>query len=165
MTTKIINNHNKLTKLAILYCAGLGSGFSKKAPGTVGTIAAMLLAAIFLQLEIYLNLFYLLFSLFILASGAVSINYLFKKGAISEKDPQFIVIDEWAGYFLAFSISKISYEGLLISFFLFRIFDILKPFGIKEVEKLDQGLGIMLDDYLAGFYAGLVSLFIMNYLF
>jgi phosphatidylglycerophosphatase A len=75
------------------------------------------------------------------------------------KDPSIVVIDEVAGLTLAVLISYGKPYYLLLSFVLFRFFDILKPLFIKKLEKIGSaGTGIMLDDLLAGVYAGLAVL-------
>lgn len=71
------------------------------------------------------------------------------------KDPQQIVIDEVAGILVTLMFIPVTLPAFLVGFFLFRIFDILKPLGIKKAEKWPRGWGIMADDVLAGIYANL----------
>ena len=69
------------------------------------------------------------------------------------KDPQFVVIDEVAGQLIALIAVPLSWKTLLASLILFRTFDILKPPPVRQLERLPEGSGIMLDDVAAGLYA------------
>jgi len=78
--------------------------------------------------------------------------------ALGTKDPGVIVIDEVAGMMLSVVTLPRSIPVLLAAFVLFRIFDIWKPFPARESQALSGGLGVMLDDLIAGLYALLVLL-------
>ena len=69
------------------------------------------------------------------------------------KDPQFVVIDEVAGQWIALLLAPLSWKTLLAGFILFRVFDILKPPPVRQLERLREGLGIVVDDVAAGVYA------------
>jgi len=69
------------------------------------------------------------------------------------KDPQFVVIDEVAGQLIALIAAPLGWKTFLASFILFRAFDIVKPPPVRQLEKLPEGAGIVLDDVAAGFYA------------
>jgi len=69
------------------------------------------------------------------------------------KDPQFVVIDEVAGQLVALIAVPLALKPFLAGFILFRAFDILKPFPIRKLERLPEGLGIVVDDLGAGLYA------------
>lgn len=73
--------------------------------------------------------------------------------ASGKKDPQFVVIDEVAGQLLALVAAPFTWKSLLAGFILFRAFDIVKPPPVRHLEKLPEGIGIMLDDVAAGLYA------------
>lgn len=73
--------------------------------------------------------------------------------ASATKDPQFVVIDEVAGQLIALIAIPLSWETFLVGLILFRVFDILKPPPVRQLEKLPEGAGIMLDDVAAGLYA------------
>lgn len=133
---------------------GLYSGLAPKAPGTVGSVAALFIIFCVIYAQIYLLLIVILF-----LSCAIS---LWVSGYFEEQygeDPPRLVIDEWAGQSLTFI--AISFTGdlksdlilLFAGFILFRFFDILKPLGINYIQKFKQGYGILGDDLLAGFYA------------
>ena len=70
-------------------------------------------------------------------------------------DPSEVVIDEVAGFLLTMFLLPLSWLTLGLGFILFRVFDILKPYPIKQAEKLRGGLGIVMDDLVAGIYAHL----------
>jgi len=73
--------------------------------------------------------------------------------ATGSKDPQFVVIDEVAGQLIALIAVPPSWKTLLAGFILFRVFDILKPPPVRQLERLPEGTGIVLDDVAAGLYA------------
>ena len=72
------------------------------------------------------------------------------------KDPQFVVIDEVAGQLIAFFGVPPSWKSLLTGFILFRVFDIIKPPPVRQLERIPDGAGIVLDDVAAGIYALIV---------
>lgn len=72
--------------------------------------------------------------------------------ACGNKDPQFVVIDEVAGQLIAFIGVPLVWKWALASFILFRIFDMLKPPPVRQLERLPGGNGIVLDDVAAGAY-------------
>lgn len=133
--------------------AGFGSGYSPIAPGTIGSLAAIvpvyfsaLLDPIFGPL--------LLVTLFSLLSLWVTEACVEAWG----DDPGKMVMDEFAGQALVFTSITLSFSTddwwiILSAFVLFRFFDILKPLGIYQLQKLKSGWGILTDDLLAGFYA------------
>jgi phosphatidylglycerophosphatase A len=69
------------------------------------------------------------------------------------KDPQFVVIDEVAGQLVALIAVPLSWKTFLAGLILFRVFDILKPFPVRRLERLPEGTGIVVDDMGAGLYA------------
>ena len=73
--------------------------------------------------------------------------------ASATKDPQFVVIDEVAGQLIALIAVPLAWKTFLAGFILFRAFDIVKPPPVRQLEKLPEGIGIVLDDVAAGFYA------------
>ncbi|MDR9419822.1 phosphatidylglycerophosphatase A [Gracilimonas sp.] len=133
---------------------GFYSGLSPYAPGTAGSLAALLIIFGIIYLEVYLLLL-LLMILAILISFWTAPHFEEEYG----KDPQRMVIDEWAGQSLTFT--AITFTGnihsdiiiLLAGFILFRIFDIIKPFGINKIQNKEGTIGILGDDLLAGLYA------------
>lgn len=94
-------------------------------------------------------------SIFIASYYAVKQLNLDKKS-----DPQFVVVDEVIGILLTFMIAPVHALSLAAGFFLFRIFDILKPFPCRHMERLPGFWGIMMDDVFAGIYAATVLYFV-----
>jgi phosphatidylglycerophosphatase A len=128
---------------------GLGSGAAPKAPGTFGTVAGLL---IYLLLPAMSSSSYLLFVLLTLLVGI----WLCGKTAsdIGVHDHGGIVWDEFVGMWLALWLIPEGWVWLLLAFGLFRLFDIVKPWPIGWLDrKLGGGLGIMMDDVLAGLFA------------
>ncbi|MCG2713167.1 MAG: phosphatidylglycerophosphatase A [Candidatus Omnitrophica bacterium] len=82
---------------------------------------------------------------------------------LNEKDSRKIVIDEVSGMLICCCFIPATFFHALAAFFLFRVFDILKPFPIKRLEGIKGSLGVMLDDILAAFYA-LAALNIIDYI-
>lgn len=144
-----------LSTCANFLATGFYSGLCPKAPGTAGTVVAMLLVFVAhwtypqATLQIILPL-----AIATTLLGILSANYLCRIGFYGEsKDPKQIVIDEFAGYFVALIGLDLSPTILVLAFFWFRVFDILKPPPVSTAEKLPLGYGIVLDDVVAGIYA------------
>ncbi|GAA7409720.1 phosphatidylglycerophosphatase A [Helicobacter pylori] len=136
------------------------SGYSKKAPGTIGSLVALLL-----------GLPILIFSANTLFLGAVLIGLIAIAQIDKEEeeskihDSSYIVIDELVGMWLAMAISGLSLAGVVLSFIFFRIYDITKPSLIGKIDKeVKGGLGVVADDALAGVLAGLSVLLVINIL-
>ena len=119
------------------------------APGTwTSLVATITWYFIFKDLIVYF-LPMVTFLLFIL--GIISSNVIIKDS--KEHDPSKIVIDEWVGQWLAFTLLPVTIQTGLIGFLAFRFFDILKPGPVKKMERLPKGLGVMADDVMAGILA------------
>lgn len=134
-----------------------GLGFFPIAPGTLTSLAIVLLYKYLihvLALPYLLLIFLLLCVLGVLAAAAYS-------SELKKTDPRQVVIDEAAGQFLVFLSITPDWTLLVIGFLLFRLFDILKPFPIRRLERLPGGWGIMADDIAAALMAkALLHLFI-----
>jgi len=134
-----------------------GLGFFPVAPGTLTSLAIVLLYKYLLHvlaLPYLLLIFLLVCVLGVLAAAAYS-------SELKETDPRQVVIDEAAGQFLVLLSITPDWTLLVIGFLLFRLFDILKPFPIRRLERLPGGWGIMADDIAAALMAkALLHLFI-----
>jgi phosphatidylglycerophosphatase A len=149
-----------LTNPILFLAFGFGSGLAKKAPGTFGTLAALPLYLLLTQTD---NLIYSLITIAVTIVGV----YICDKAAeeLGEHDFGGIVWDEIAGYIITLWFIPFSWQSLVLGFILFRFFDILKPWPIKWADrKVKGGLGIMLDDVLAGVLANIVLRFVMGWL-
>ncbi len=127
---------------AVSTCFGLG--FLTRMPGTVASFAAVLAA-----FAIPINIFVLAATIVI---GVIASGSYAAKG--SAEDPPEVVIDEVAGMWIALYGHAPGY--FIPALGLFRIFDIVKPFPIRNAEKLPGGIGIMADDIIAGIFANLL---------
>jgi phosphatidylglycerophosphatase A len=83
--------------------------------------------------------------------------------AHASKDPQFVVIDEVAGQWITFLLAPVAWKTLLAGFILFRGFDIVKPPPVRQLERLPEGTGIVLDDVAAGIYALIVMQLLLHF--
>ena len=151
---QILNQDPATRKVALgtpagLLAFGFGSGLSKFAPGTMGTIAAIPFA--FLLKSLPVVWFWLLLVAFFLAGIWICET---SSRRLGQHDPGGIVWDEMVAYWLTVAFVPVSWPWWLAAFVLFRIFDIFKPWPIRQVEKrFGGGLGIMLDDIFAAAYA------------
>ncbi|MFH0925818.1 MAG: phosphatidylglycerophosphatase A [bacterium] len=134
-----------------LIATGLYAGYFPFASGTFGTLVGIILFLIISRFSSGLYLV-LVVSLFLVGVGvSTQAEIIF-----GQKDSGYIVIDEIVGFLVTmmFVPNKIGY--ILVGFFFFRLFDVLKPYPARAMEKINGGFGIMLDDVFAGFYAFLV---------
>jgi phosphatidylglycerophosphatase A len=133
-----------------------GVGFLPMAPGTWGSLAALLIYVPVRQLGLdeYTLGCLLLFLLFSIASLALGRD---AERAAGQRDPRWFVLDEMAGVFLAlYGLARYNFAFAGAAFLLFRFFDVLKIGGIGWVEKRFRGsLGILLDDLVAASFANL----------
>jgi phosphatidylglycerophosphatase A len=83
--------------------------------------------------------------------------------AAGQEDPGFVVIDEVAGQWIALLFVPLSWKTLLVGFILFRSFDIVKPPPARQLERLPEGMGIVMDDVAAGAYALLVMQLVLHF--
>ena len=137
-----------LRKFAYILATGLGSGYAPLIPGTAGSLAALLIFWFFPR-SVYLQLLMILITY---------ITGVWAAGLIEQEkgdDPGLVVIDEFAGQWIALIFVPQTIPVYLVSFVLFRFFDILKPFPVRQAEKLPAGWGVMTDDIMAGLYANI----------
>ena len=137
---------------------GLGSGLSPFAPGTAGTLMAVLL-------YIPLSMLPLTSYVAVLIIGSLAGIYLCEKTSnkLGGHDHPAIVWDEFLGFWLTMLFAPSGWMWIVIGFVLFRLFDIWKPWPISVIDhKVKGGFGIMLDDLVAGAYA-LVVLQLLHY--
>ena len=131
---------------------GFGSGLYKKGPGTAGSIVAIPIFYLLLNLPSLLQWLFVVTLFFV---GLYSSNKVIN--LIDQKDPSFIVIDEIVAVLFLFIMIPTNIKFLAFAFILFRIFDIFKPFPVSWAENhLKGALGIMLDDIVAALLSLLV---------
>jgi phosphatidylglycerophosphatase A len=148
-----------LNHFFLLFSTGFGVGYSPVAPGTLGTLIAI-------------PVYYFLSAIPSPIYEITLIGFFFLSVWISEnaeiffgkKDDQRIVIDEMMGFLITMLWVPKATHFIVIGFFLFRLFDILKPFPIRRLERrLKGGFGVVLDDVIAGIYANIILHFISFY--
>ena len=137
----------------VFLALGLGSGCSPRAPGTAGTLLAVplcWLAQTYLSALAYALLTIALFSVGIALCGAAAER-------LNVPDHPSIVWDEICGFFITMTAAPPGWMWLAVGFVLFRLFDICKPWPIRQIEQhVPGGFGIMGDDVMAAAYAWLV---------
>ncbi|WGZ96306.1 MAG: phosphatidylglycerophosphatase A [Candidatus Thiothrix putei] len=128
---------------------GFGSGLSPVAPGTAGTLAAIPLYLLLVQLPLWS---YVLVLLLISVAGIWICGESSRR--LGVHDHGGIVWDEFAGFLLTMLAAPGGWVWIVVGFALFRLFDIWKPWPVRVADRqVVGGLGIMLDDILAGIYA------------
>jgi len=142
-------NTSRKNDLVVFLATGCFSGFLPKMPGTWGTFAAIPLVIISHRLTSIMQpvvaAVFVTFAAYI--AGRAEILF-------EDRDARPIVIDEMVGFLIALLWLPLNFLTLCLGFFLFRLFDIIKPPPISTVEKrLHGGWGIVLDDVLAGVFA------------
>ena len=148
---------------ATLVATCFGAGYLRPGPGTWGSAATVLLwwllgrwitpgrqpwAAALLALAVVLV-------------GIPAATQVAR--ASGRKDPQFVVIDEVAGQLITLIAAPIAWQSLLMGFILFRAFDIVKPPPVRQLERLPEGVGIVVDDVGAGLYGLAVMQVVLHF--
>lgn len=135
------------------------------APGTFGTLCAIPLLWAVRRIGVIYGI-----SQLILILSVIALAFFVIKGALivmPEKDPQQIVIDEVAGFFIAMYLFPFKIFYLVFAFCIFRLADIEKPFGIDVLEGLPGAWGVMCDDLAAGaltvFFLAWIVFFLENF--
>ncbi|MDF1672031.1 MAG: phosphatidylglycerophosphatase A [Vicingaceae bacterium] len=147
------------------FATALGAGYSPFAPGTAGAIVGCIALWLFEKYNIISTTSTPILFIGLITGttvlGIIATNNLEKEWG---KDPQKVVIDEVIGLWITMMFIPFTWLNLLIAFVLFRFFDIAKPLGIRKMESLGGGLGVMADDMLAGIYGNIVLLIIIRFL-
>jgi len=127
---------------------GFGSGKAPFAPGTFGTLAGIIPVLLTAGAPYWVKA---IVFVAMLVLGTIASQYHGTYTGV--KDASEVVIDEIAAYYMIFLLFPVSPFTIIAGFLLFRLFDITKPYPIKHFEKLDGGVGVMMDDIIAGFYS------------
>lgn len=142
------NIQKYFNKIIILLATGLGTGFFPKAPGTMGSILAVLIYLL-IDKEIFLTYtIILILSSFYIGGKAEEI--------FKEKDCQKITIDELVGMSIALLFTSNNTVYIIIALILFRFFDIYKIYPANKIEKLKGSIGLIGDDIIAGLYTAII---------
>ena len=140
---------------------GLYSGYLPKAPGTWGSLVGLFIFFILhtLSLPVYLAVVAGLFLVGSFAAGEA-------EKIMDHKDPGLVVIDEIVGMLITMIAVPATPLAMALGFILFRIFDIAKPFPVGFIDqRFHGGLGIMLDDVMAGIYSLVILQVLVRFLF
>jgi len=136
-------------KAAIILSTWFGSGLMPRASGTFGTLAAIPL--------ILIGRLGTGWSAVALAVVTLSAFWASQRTLelLGREDPSEVVIDEAAGFAATMFSLPLTWESVALGFIFFRLFDVVKPWPVRQAERLKGGLGIVMDDLLAGVYAHL----------
>ncbi len=138
-----------MDRLFLFIATGAWTGYLPKAPGTWGSVlgVAIWFGLHNLRLNHYLAVIGILFIVGTICAGAA-------EKIVDRGDPGLVVIDEIVGQLIALIAVPLNPFAVVAAFVLFRIFDILKPFPVNWLDQhIHGGMGIMLDDVMAGCYA------------
>lgn len=143
------------TKVALLFATWFGCGYFPVGPGTVGSLGgiaiAILLQRWFTSWHLALTLAIVLVLIPGIWSATETARYL------KRKDPGIVVVDEVLGQWVTLvAAPTLTWKTVLAGFVLFRLFDIWKPWPVRQLEELPQGIGIIADDLAAGAYGALI---------
>lgn len=147
--------------IAALAVSTVGVGYLPLAPGTWGSLVGVAIYFGYAGIvsSIGSNLRFALTAVLLLLIVMIGIWAASKTAEImGGKDPQIVVVDEVMGQLLAFAFVPFTtgLATLIVGFVLFRLFDIVKPYPVKQFEQLPGGIGICADDLVAGVYAGVL---------
>ncbi len=137
-------------RLALILATVGGAGFF---PIASGTFASALAIPLYYLLR-NSNTWYVAVTILCCVVGVWAANEA--EAHLGEKDPHAVVIDEVAGYLISAAFLPMHVFYPIAAFFLFRLFDIWKPFPARQSQDLPGGWGIMVDDVIAGIYANLI---------
>ena len=149
-----------MRRFVILFATWWGTGYSPIASGTIGTAAAIPLYLLLVRLPILYYLLLLIpltiFSCWVSGRAETIFN---------EKDSGKIVIDEVVGYLVTMTGVPLSFKSVILGFFLFRFFDVVKvpPANIID-RQMHNGCGVVLDDVVAGLYACVLLHILLRFL-
>lgn len=152
---KELQNQHRISLFSKIVATGFFSGYSPIAPGTAGSLVAVLIYWIFfnsnLQILIALLIF---FTLGILTSSK------FEKR--DGHDPKVVVVDEIIGMWISILFIEKKILNIFIAFLIFRAMDVIKPPPAREFDRMKGGFGIIMDDVVAGIYANILTQLILN---
>ncbi|MDH4321004.1 MAG: phosphatidylglycerophosphatase A [Desulfobulbaceae bacterium] len=148
-----------MDKLIMFLATGFGAGYLPKAPGTWGTLVALPIHLLLVRTtpNHYAMIMAGLIVFGILIAGSA-------EKILDKADPGCVVIDEIAGMLITLIGAPLNWQAMVVGFALFRFFDILKPFPVNIADqRFHGGIGIMLDDLIAGLYGLLILQLLCRY--
>lgn len=146
-----------MTRFAFLLATWFGCGRSPFAPGTAGSAGALAIAVALHYYAGFTGWPFLVMAALLFGPAVWSAGVAARVSKI--KDPGFVVVDEVVGQWITLAAARpFNWKSCLAAFALFRLFDVLKPTPVRQLEALPGGWGINADDAMAGVYAALVIL-------
>ena len=144
-----------MNRLALALATCFGCGYFRWGPGTIGSLAGIIIAAL---LRAYTGAGRLTFFMLVLLLLAPAIWASTQSARLrQEKDPSLVVVDELLGQWVTLlGATAFVWKSFCAGFVLFRVFDIWKPWPVRSFEKLPEGVGIVADDLAAGIYGALI---------
>ena len=147
-------------RLILFLSTGCYSGYLPIAPGTWGSMVGLVMFMLMhkLSIPVYLGVTAAIFFIGVFVAGET-------EKIEDNRDPGIVVIDEIAGMLVTMIAAPATPLAMALGFFIFRVFDVLKPFPIRLADqRLHGGIGIMLDDILAGIYSLIVLQLILRFI-
>jgi len=142
-------------RLAAAIATGLGCGYAPAAPGTAGSLAALLVAWLLVELAGWRQLHLAWLSAAAAALGVWAAGVVARQRG--HQDPAVVVADEIVGQWITLvGVTSYNWKSWLLALVLFRLFDIWKPPPVRRLERLPAGVGIVADDVMAGVYGAVV---------
>lgn len=138
----------KLNFFEKLLGSGFYAGYFPVAPGTIGSLAALVIYLI----PGFENLWILIPAILFVTAIGIPIATKFEK-YYDKRDPRYCTIDEVAGMWISLIMVPKSTWPVILAFLVWRIMDIIKPYPARKLEDLEGGLGVMMDDIAAGVYS------------
>ena len=144
---------SRMPRWATLVATFGGIGHLKPGPGTWGSVATVILwALISWRVPVEARTWATIAAAVLVTLIGIPAATRVVRGS-GVKDPQFVVIDEVAGQLVALIAVPLAWKTFLAGLILFRVFDILKPPPVRQLERLPEGIGVVVDDLGAGLYA------------
>jgi phosphatidylglycerophosphatase A len=145
---------------AFLIATWFGCGYAPIAPGTAGSLAAMIIAIALYYFGGYGRGMLLVLTAFLLGPGIWSASVVAKE--TNTTDPHIVVVDEVIGQWITLAgAATLNWKTWLAALVLFRLFDVWKPAPARQLEALPGGWGIVADDVMAGLY-GALAIFVLD---
>ena len=138
-----------MTRLAVLLATVAYCGYFPIAPGTVGSAAGLVVYLLVWWAQSPVLEVGLIAAVFAAGTWAATHAERFFGGI----DPGPVVIDEVLGMLVTLAFIPVGWSGAVAGFFIFRVFDVIKPFPANISQRLRGGIGVMVDDLIAGLYA------------
>ena len=141
-----------MTRLAFAIATVFKAGYVPIAPGTIGSVVGLLVFWLIKDSALFTVQMLVIGALFFVGVWASMIV----EQDLERQDPGIVVIDEVVGMLISLMLLPATTTVIFLAFFLFRLFDIVKPYPARWCEQLSGGWGIMMDDVVAGLYANLL---------